>query len=266
MWKKTCEKTCGKKHMWENFLFWKFLPKIDSLCHPSKFPFLVILTQNRSLMSSIKFPFLVIPTKHMSIMSSIKFPFTVIPTKHVSTMSSIKISFYGNPHSTCVTYIIHTNCGVNAHTHLDKAHGCVTTWVRTTVDVIWVLFAKSVDEALPMRVLDLLHICSSDLVNRVRDAGRQQCSTSLRSMVWDWCGHFWVGLQFWACHVHCNWPKRWLRIMDGGQGPHVQEPNGSGPRVEWEAEDFWGKFGVPDIEQSSLSLSPPWLAGLSFTR
>ena len=116
--------------MWENFLFWKFLPKIDPLCHPSKFPFLVIFTQNRSLMSSIKFPFM------------------VIPTKHVSTMSSIKFSFYGNPHSTCVAYIIytscgglcespslqvnHTNCGVNAHTHLDKVHGCVTTWVRTT--------------------------------------------------------------------------------------------------------------------------------------
>ena len=81
-------------------------------------------------------------------MSSIKFPFMVIPTKHMSTMSSIKISFYGNPHSTCVTYIIHTscgglcespslqvnytNCGVNAHTRLDKVHSCVTTWVRTT--------------------------------------------------------------------------------------------------------------------------------------
>ena len=94
------------------------------------------------------FPFLEIPTRNRSLMSSIKFPFMVIPTKHVSTMSSIKISFYGNPHSTCVAYIIytscgglcespslqvnHTNCGVNAHIHLDKVHGCVTTWVRTT--------------------------------------------------------------------------------------------------------------------------------------
>ena len=57
------------------------------------------------------FPFLEIPTQNRSIMSSIKFPFMVIPTKHVSTMSSIKFSFYGNPHSTCVAYFIHTSCG-----------------------------------------------------------------------------------------------------------------------------------------------------------
>ena len=120
MWKKTCGKNICEKI----FLFWKFLSKIA------------------------KFPFLEIPIQNWLIMSSIKFPFMVIPTKHVSTMSSIKISFYGNPHSTCVAYIIHTsfgglcespslqvnhtNCGVNAHTHLDKVHSCVTTWVGTT--------------------------------------------------------------------------------------------------------------------------------------
>ena len=41
----------------QNFLFWKFSPKIGCLCHLSKFPFLETRHQNVLLMSSIKLSF-----------------------------------------------------------------------------------------------------------------------------------------------------------------------------------------------------------------